>query len=80
MGKKKKKNIIAKRRAQSKDRKQKKRKSGIQRSKSNVQFIDRPAISEIEAPVGFRTVSMTQGMIEYAKPIMDFVEKGIVKD
>ncbi len=47
---------------------------------SGPKFIDRPAISEIDTPIGFRAVSMTQGMIEYAKPIMDFVEKGSVKD
>jgi hypothetical protein len=78
MSKKKKKKVIAKRRAQVKVKKQKKAKSHS--STPNVQYIERPAISEIDAPAGFRAVSMSQGMIEYAKPIMDFVEKGVVKD
>lgn len=78
MSKKKKKKVIAKRRVQAKVKKQKKAKS--RSSTPNVQYIERPAISEIDAPTGFRAVSMSQGMIEYAKPIMDFVEKGVVKD
>lgn len=37
-------------------------------------------MSEIEAPSGFRAVSVSQGMIEFAQPVMDFVERGVVKD
>ena len=39
-----------------------------------------PAISEIETPVGYRAVSISHAMMEYAKPVMEFVESGIVKD
>lgn len=78
MSKKKKKKVIVKKRAQAKVKKQKKAKS--HRSTPNVQYIKRPAISEIDAPSGFRAVSMSQAMVEYTKPIIDFVEKGIVKD
>lgn len=80
MSKKKKRKVIAKRKVQAKVKKQKKAKSKSHRSKPNIQFIDRPAMSEIDAPTGFRALSMSQAMMEYAKPIMDFVEKGIVKD
>jgi len=71
MSKKKKKKVIAKKRARTKAK--------SRRAKSQVRFVDRPAISEIDAPNGFRAVSMGQAMMEYAKPLMDFVERGIVK-
>lgn len=77
---KKKKKVIAKRRAQSKVKKQKRAKTESRRSTSNVQFVERPAISAIDTPPGFREVSISQGMVEYAKPLMDYVEKDIVKD
>lgn len=69
-----------KRKAEAKTKKQKRTKSKSRRSKSHVQFIRRPAISELEAPPGFRPVSISQGMLEFAQPILDFVEKGIVKE
>lgn len=78
MSKKKKKNVIAKRRSKAKVKKQQKAKS--RNSTPNVHYLAKPAISEIDAPPGFRAVSMNQGMIEYAKPIMNFIEKGVVKD
>lgn len=77
MSKKKKKKLIVKRRAQAKAKKHKKAKSHS--STSHVQF-ERPAISDIDAPAGFRAVSISQAMVEYAKPIMDFVERGVVND
>ncbi len=80
MSKKRKKKEIAKRRAQAKGKKRQKEKVRSHRSKSDVQFINRPVKSEISVPDGFRAVSMSQGTMEYSKPIMDFVEKGIVKD
>lgn len=39
-----------------------------------------PAISEIKAPKGYMTVSISQAMMEYANPIMEYFSKGIVKD
>lgn len=77
---KKKKNIIAKRRAQAKMKKQKRSKNKSRQSESNQHFFERPAISAIDAPPGFQAIPMTQGVIEYAKPLMDYVDKGIVKD
>ena len=80
MSKKKKKKVIAKRRNQTKNKMRKKAKPKSNSSKPNVQFFDRPAISEIDTPHGFRAISISQGIVEYAKPIMDFVEKGVIKD
>ena len=79
---KKKKKVIAKRRVQAKANKQKKEKTKIKTrsSASNIQFEERPAVAAIDAPPGFRAVSMSQGLMEYAKPLMDFVEKGTVKE
>jgi len=77
---KKKKKRIAKRRTQAKTKKQQKAKVKNLKSKPGIQFIRRPALTEIKAPDGFRTVTMTQGMIEYAKPIMELAEKSNIKD
>jgi len=79
---KKKKKVITKRRVQTKVNKQKREKAKIKsrRSASNIQFEERPAISAVDTPPGFRAVSMSQGLVEYAKPLMDYVEKGIIKD
>ena len=77
---KKKKKTISQKRSQAKVRKQKRTQNKSQRSTpSDVQHIERPPISAIEAPPGFRTVSMSQGLLEYARPLLDFVDKGIVK-
>jgi len=80
MGKKKKKKVIAKRKSQVKAKQQKRAKIKSRKSTPNIQFVKRAAISDIATPPGFRAVSMSQGMMEYAKPIMDYVEKGIVDD
>ena len=77
---KKNKNKIAKRRAQAKVKKQKRAKLQSSKSAPNVQFIERPPLSEIDTPPGYRAVSTSQAMIEYAKPLLDFVEKGIAED
>jgi hypothetical protein len=34
----------------------------------------RPGLPHMGAPEGFRTISMSQAMMEYAKPLMEFVE------
>jgi hypothetical protein len=75
-----KKKVIAKRRAQAKAKKPKKSKTKSRSSHSTVQYRDRPAISAMDAPPGFRAVSMSQAMLEYGQPIMEFVGKGVVKD
>jgi hypothetical protein len=81
MGKKNK-NEIAKRRERAKQQKRAKPKRVAVKSKpkTDVQFVSRPAFSDIEAPEGFRPISMTQGMMEYAKPIMAFFEEGSIEE
>jgi hypothetical protein len=37
----------------------------------------RPGISEMGAPPGFRAISMSQAIMEYAKPLMGFAENGM---
>ena len=79
-GKKKKKATIARRRAQANQKKQRKSKSRQDHSKSQpqIQHTIRPALSDIEAPEGFRAVSMSHAMMEYAKPVMKYVDDGTV--
>ena len=80
MGKKKKKKVITKRRDQANVKQQKRAKIKFRKSIPNIQFVKRPAISDIATPAGFRAVGMSQGLLEYAKPIMDYIEKGVVDD
>ena len=77
---KRKKKSIAKRRTQAKTKKPKRSRIKSRRSTSGVQFVERPPISAVNTPPGFRAVSMSQGMMEYAQPLMDYVEKGTLKD
>jgi hypothetical protein len=44
------------------------------------QLISRPSFSEMEAPDGFLPISMTQAMMEYAKPLMELSESDDIKD
>ena len=39
-----------------------------------------PVISEVEAPEGYRAVSISHAMMEYAKPVIEYFESGVVKD
>ncbi len=77
VGKKKKKDI-AKRRAKSRHKTQKKRKLRLLTSSSNqqVQVSSRPGLPHLGAPEGFRSIGMAQAMMEYAKPLMGLVEGG----
>jgi len=38
------------------------------------EIIQTPSISEFDAPEGYRAVSMTQAMMEYAKPVMEILK------
>lgn len=42
--------------------------------KSRVRFIDRPALAEMEAPEGFRPISISQAIVEYGKPLGSLTE------
>jgi hypothetical protein len=39
-----------------------------------LKIIERPPLSEMEAPEGFRTISMSQALMEYAKPLLERTE------
>lgn len=64
---KKNKNEIAKRQARAK-KDAKKRRSNF--SKPTMRVIDRPPIARMDAPKGFISVSSSQAMMEYAKPLL----------
>jgi hypothetical protein len=74
--KKKKKKALSIRSTKLKQKKHNKRKLKLVKSKpepaTNFQYS--PAFAEIEAPTGFRPVSMSQAMMEYAQPVMDRIE------
>ena len=63
------KNEMAKRQAKAKEKAKKKR--HVRMTKSPVQLIERPPLIEMGAPKGFITVSISQAIMEYAKPVMD---------
>ncbi len=74
MSRKKKRKAIEQRRAQAKGKKRRKPQSKSSRPKQNVQYLNRPALTDIKAPDGFRAVSMSQAIMEYSKPLMQYVE------
>jgi len=49
------------------------------RSKQQTQIVYRPGLPHMGAPEGFRSISMSQAIMEYAKPIMSFVENNEIK-
>jgi hypothetical protein len=57
-------------------KKKKKRKKGSTKSRlgSIPNVIYRPSLPDMGAPEGFRSISMSQAMMEYAKSIMEFVK------
>ncbi|MBN1831659.1 MAG: hypothetical protein JW896_06055 [Deltaproteobacteria bacterium] len=73
---------IEKRKARSREKKKKKRSLKIAKDKAHqkVQNIFRPGLPHMGAPEGYRSISMSQAIMEYSKPIMEFVkddEKGM---
>lgn len=73
MAKKKDKKVTAKRGTDSQEQKKQSRnvesKGGV-----SVQVVSRPPMSEIESPEEFRPVSISQAMMEYAKPLLEFAK------
>ena len=83
MGSKKKKKIkTAKRRAQSQQKRKKKKKLRLIKNtpSNNVSYMERPSFSDMDVPDGFRPVSITQAMMEYAKPVMEKGENQGIED
>jgi len=56
---------------------QRKAKATTLRRQANVQVVNRPGISEMGAPDGFRAIGMAQAMMEYAKPLDEYYGKGL---
>lgn len=66
---------IAKRQSKAKERAKKKRQ--VRLVKMAPRVIERPAISQMEAPKGFIAVSSSQALMEYAKPLMEEGTQGL---
>jgi len=73
---KKKKGEIAKRRSKAREKIKNKRTLRLVKSrpKPKPQIIHRPGLPYMGAPEGFRSISMSQAIMEYAKPLMKYVE------
>lgn len=71
-----KKKKIAKRRIKAGERKKKKSALRLVKSrpKPAPRIIERPGMPHMGAPEGFRSISMSQAMMEYAKPLMEQLE------
>lgn len=80
MSKKKKRKAIEQRRAQAKGKKRRKPPKKLQRAKPEDQDIYRPPLSDMEAPDGFRAMSMSQAMMEYTKPLLQYVEGDTIEE
>jgi len=68
---------LNKRRNKAAQKKQAQRKAKVAtlRRQANVQVVDRPGISEMGAPEGFRAIGMAQAIMEYAKPLDEYYGK-----
>lgn len=73
---KKKKGEIDRRRSKAREKIKKKRTLRLVKSSSKPKpnIIYRPGLPHMGAPEGFRSISMSQAMLEYAKPLMELVE------
>ncbi|MFO7555762.1 MAG: hypothetical protein R6W88_11230 [Desulfobacterales bacterium] len=81
---KKKKKDISKRRAKAREKTKKKRHLRLVKSRvaKEPETIPRPGLPHMGAPEGFRSISMSQAIMEYAKPLFEFVkdEKNTLND
>ncbi|HID29797.1 MAG TPA: hypothetical protein EYP19_07300, partial [Desulfobacterales bacterium] len=66
----------AKRRSKAREKAKKKRRLRLVKSSpaSKPLVINRAGLPHLGAPEGFRSISFSQGMMEYAKPLMELVE------
>jgi len=71
---KKKKAEIDRRRSKARQKIKRKRALRILKSKPRPKLIHRPGLPHMGAPEGFHSISMAQAMMEYGKPIMNYVE------
>lgn len=68
--------------AKAQHRKKQKRKLRLIKTKSKPEHnsVVHPPVAEVDAPQGFRAVSMSQAVMEYSKSIFDFNESGSTED
>lgn len=59
--------------AQKKQQKRKAKTAALRRQEAQVRY--RPGISEMGAPEGFRAIGMAQAMMEYGKPLNEYLGK-----
>lgn len=73
---KKKKREISKRRAKAREKTKKKRNLRLVKSRTTTEpkTILRPGLPHMGAPEGFRSISMSQAIMEYTKPLLEFAE------
>lgn len=73
---KKKKKDISKRRAKAREKSKKKRNLRLVKSRAATEqkTILRPGLPHMGAPEGFRSISMSQAIMEYAKPLLEFAK------
>jgi hypothetical protein len=65
---------ISKRRSEAREKTTRKRALWSVKSKAKPKVIHRPGLPYMGAPEGFRSISIAQAMMEYAKPIMKYTE------
>ncbi len=73
---KKKKRDISKRRAKAREKTKRKRSLRLVKSRAATEpkTILRPGLPHMGAPEGFRSISMSQAIMEYAKPLFEFAK------
>ena len=70
---KKKKREISKRRSKSREKTKRKRKLKLVKARAaEIHTIERPGMPHMGAPEGFRSISMSQAIMEYAKPLFEY--------
>jgi hypothetical protein len=62
---------IENRRTKSKQERQRKRRLKLVKEEADLHFTPPPHMADIEAPDGFRAVSMSQALVTFTKPLMD---------
>jgi hypothetical protein len=65
---------IGKRSSNAREKTKRKRALWSVKSKPKPKVTHRPGLPHLGAPEGFRSISMAQAMMEYAKPIMKYIE------
>lgn len=72
---------ITKRKSKSDEKKKKKRSLRLvkEKDRQNITKISRPGLPYMGAPEGFRSISISQAIMEYSKPVMELVQENDTK-